>query len=168
MTVENDGTWTIPDGASVRIDGVLDNSGSVTMNGATFIVGGGGLTVEGGGALSLSDGALVLDGPLSLANDGSSISVTDSTISVAGWPNFEDIDPTLQTFATTSGDLFAVAGTLTLNWGDTLDTTQGLYQNFTLGSGGAIQGGTVDTTSASGAGSLQISDDGTPSRICTT
>ena len=55
-----------------------------------------------------------------------------------------------------------MAGTLTLNWGDTLDTTQGLYQNLTLGSGGAIQGGTVDTTSASGAGSLQISDDGTP------
>ncbi|MGP0104360.1 CARDB domain-containing protein, partial [Rhodoblastus sp.] len=141
LSVQNDGTIDANVAGQTLVvapDGLLSNDGlmEATDGGILSIGGNGGTwTNQGDGTISATDSTLALAGPF---NNYGTVAATNSTIQLQGAVDYTSGALTIQD---NGGNNIVLNGTLTLD-GDTLDTTQGLFQNMTV-SGGTVTGGSI-------------------------
>ncbi|WP_294533083.1 CARDB domain-containing protein, partial [uncultured Rhodoblastus sp.] len=154
------------------LDGtIVANNSTLTLNGY----------FSNYGVIDVTDSTVSVNFNSAPIDNSGNFIVTDSTIELAGYFTLEDLGG-FSYYAPSTGDVYApffatlngsntleLTGTLTLDTvdptigpasvgvGDTLDATQGLFQNLVV-NGGAIYGGTVIVSAAAGgpAGFLGI------------
>ena len=116
--LDNAGIMTVSDGATLPLDGTIDNTGTIALNStgdATNLqIIGGGVTLQGGGQLTLSDGH---ENVIFGTTAATTLTNVDNTISGAGQIGLGDGNLTLVNEAHGTIDANISGGTLTLRYG---------------------------------------------------
>ena len=139
------------------------NEGTVeATNGASLYVGAGYWTNEADGTVSATGSQLLLDGTVTNLGE---IETTNSDVYFNGVDTLADLGN--ESYSAETGNVYTnftntdpselvLFGTINLNPGDTLDATQGFFDNLTLVGNAYINGGTVVTSAAPGGATGEL------------
>ena len=134
--VDNAGTLAVSDGATLPLDGTIDNTGTITLNGTgdqtELQIVGDGVTLQGGGQITMSDGA----GDIIVgATAATTLTNVDNTISGAGQIGAGDGNLTLVNEVHGTIEANIAGGILTVDTGNDI-TNNGILEAT---SGGVLQ-----------------------------
>ena len=169
--VDNAGTMAVSDGAILPLSGIIDNSGTISLNSSgnqTYLqVMGDGITLEGGGHLTLSDSHDIILG----TSSPSTLTNVDNTISGAGQISIGDGMLTLVNQVHGTIDANVSGGELTIDTGNAinnaglLEATNGgtlLIDDPVSGGSAVIAGGTLDFAAQASVDVIFNNGTGTP------